>query len=286
MTETVAPVAATVDRSAEGNDDAGTVRANRRRAGRMCLVPGMVAGVIVGGVLAASGLAPYVAAAALVVVAAAVTAWLWQRAPGAVLRAIGARPSDEADRPRLHNLVDGLCATMGLSPPAIAVIDSPVPNALSVGRDPQSATLVVTSALDRWLTLVELEGVLAHELVHIKRRDTVVATVAVSVAGPLSLVVGVPRATERVHSLIGRGREFTADQRAASVVRYPAGIGSALEAMLEGPEHSASWPPGRGRTGSVTRWLWIDPMVGVPTGQSVEGNLDDTRVRAAALALD
>lgn len=277
---------ATVERSAEGNDDAVTIRANRRRAGRMCLVPGLAAGVIIGAVLAAAGLPPVVAAVVLAVVAAGVTAWLWQRAPGAVLRAIGARPSDEVDRPRLHNLIDGLCATMGLTQPDIAVVDSPVPNAMSVGRDPQSATLVVTSALDRCLTLVELEGVLAHELVHIKRQDTVVATVAVSVAGPLSLVVGVPRAAERVHSLIGWGREFTADQRAASVVRYPAGIGSALESMLEGPDHTAPWPPGRGRTGSVTRWLWIDPTVGVPSGQPVEGNLDDTRVRAAALALD
>lgn len=277
---------AIVERSAEGNDDAATVRANRRRAVRMCLVPGLVAGVVVGAVLAAAGLPAVVAAVSLVVVAAGVSAWLWQRAPGVVLRAVGARPSDEADRPRLHNLIDGLCATMGLTPPDIAVVDSPVPNAMSVGRDPQSATLVVTSALDRYLTLVELEGVLAHELVHIKRQDTVVATVAVSVAGPLSFVVGVPRATERVHSLIGWGREFTADRRAASVVRYPAGIGSALESMLGGPDHVAPWPPGRGRTGSVTRWLWIDPMVGVASGQPVEGNLDDTRVRAAALAID
>lgn len=252
----------------------------------MCLVPGLVAGVIIGAVLAAAGLPPVVAVVVLALVAAGVTAWLWQRAPGAVLRAVDARPSEEADRPRLHNLIDGLCATMGLSQPAIAVVDSPVPNAMSVGRDPQSATLVVTSALDRCLTLVELEGVLAHELVHIKRQDTVVATVAVSVAGPLSLVVGVPRAVEWVHSLIGWGREFTADQRAASVVRYPAGIGSALESMLAGPEHTASWPPGRGRTGSVTRWLWIDPMVGAPSDRPVEGNLDDTRVRASALALD
>jgi len=280
------PVATTAERSAESREDAGIIRTNRRRAGRTCLVPGLVSGAIVGVVLAAMGLPPVVAAVALVVVALGVTAWLWQRAPGAVLRAIGARRSDEADRPRLHNLIDGLCATMGLSQPAIAVVDSPVPNALSVGLDPGSATVVVTSALDRSLTLVELEGVLAHELVHIKRHDTVVATVAVSVAGPLSLFVGVSRATEWVHSLIGRGREFTADQRAASVVRYPAGIGSALESMLEGQDRTASWPPGQGRIPPLSRWLWIDPMVGVTTDQPVEGNLDDTRVRAAALSLD
>jgi hypothetical protein len=68
-------------------------------------------------------------------------------------------------------------------------------------------------------------------------------------------------------------------------VRYPRGLGSALDAMARAPEVGAGWPPGRSRTASITRWLWIDPMVGMPPGHSSEGNLDDTRVRAAALAL-
>ncbi len=59
------------------------------------------------------------------------------------------------------------------------------------------------------------------------------ATVAVAVMAPCSLVMGLPSAVERVHTVIGRGREFDADQRAAGVVRYPPGIGSALESMLE-----------------------------------------------------
>jgi Zn-dependent protease with chaperone function len=164
--------------------------------------------------------------------------FLFQRAPGAVLRAVGARPSQEDDRPRLHNLVDGLCATMGLPQPAICVVDSPVPNAMAVGRDPRGATLVVTSALDHSLTLVELEGVLAHELVHIKRHDTVLAAVAVTTAVPLSLLVGLPRATTRIHSLIGSGREFAADQRAAAVVR------PGLDARSTGPERPVA--PGAG----------------------------------------
>ncbi len=82
----------------------------------------------------------------------AVMVVLWQRAPGPVLRAVGAATQPRGDRPRLHNLVDGLCATMGLPQPAIAVVDSPVPNAMALGRDPRSATLVVTSALDQVLT--------------------------------------------------------------------------------------------------------------------------------------
>ncbi len=274
-----------MDRSAESSDEAATVRGNRRRAVRITLVPGVILGVVVGVVLVVAGVPGYLGAVGLVVVAVGLSLWLWQRAPGAVVRAVGARPSQEADRPRLHNLVEGLCATMGLPQPAIAVIDSPVPNAMAVGRDPSRATLVVTSALDRYLDLVELEGVLAHELVHVKRHDTVVAGLAVVVAAPWSVLVGVPRATDRVHALIGPGREFSADQRAAAVVRYPPGVGSALEAMVEGADPAYRWSPGAGRIAALTRWLWIDPMVGVEPQPSPEGNLDDTRVRAAALAL-
>jgi heat shock protein HtpX len=156
---------------------------------------------------------------------------------------------------------------------------------MAIGRDPRSATLIVTSVLDTSLTLVELEGVLAHELVHVKRHDTVLATVAVAVAAPLSLLIGLPRATEGVHRRMGCGREFAADQRAAAVVRYPPGIGSALTSMIEGPERAAPWPPGRGRTAALTRWMWIDPIVGTPASLTMEGDLDDTRVRAAALSL-
>jgi len=212
--------------------------------------------------------------------------WLWRGSQGAVLRSVGALPSDEWEHPRLHNLVDGLCATMGLPRPAIWVVASPVPNAMAVGRDPRTASLVVTSGLEQSMSLVELEGVLAHELVHIKRRDTVVAAVAVAAVGPLVPFIGLERASDRVHSLVGRGREFSADRRAARVVRYPPGITSALDAMAVGVGAGAPWPPGTGRLAPLTRWLWIDPMAGAPAGEPIEGNLDDTRVRAASWALD
>jgi Zn-dependent protease with chaperone function len=241
-------------------------------------------GVVVGVVLAAVGL-PLVGVLVLVVLGLGISLWLWQAAPGAVVRAVGGRPSDEGEHPRLHNLVDGLCATMGLPRPTICLVDSAVPNAMAVGRDPSTASLVVTSGLDRSLTLVELEGVLAHELVHIKRHDTVVSGIAVLAALPWTLVGGTPKGSQKVHELIGRGREFSADQRAAEVVRYPPGIGSALEAMVDRPVEGASWPPGPGRVAQLTRWLWIDPTVGLPHDHQVEGNLDDTQVRAAALSL-
>jgi Zn-dependent protease with chaperone function len=273
-----------VDRTADLAEEAAAT-ANRRRALLLCLIPGGVVGLLVGIVLVALGL-PLVALVAFVVVTAVGAGWLWQSAPGTVLGALGASPSEMADRPRLHNLVDGLCATMGLERPTIAVVDSDVPNALAVGRDPKSATLVVTSGLDRALTLVELEGVLAHELVHIKRNDTVLSAVAVLVTVPWAAVRGTPVGIDTVHGLVGRGREFSADRRASLIVRYPAGIGSALVTMTGSPVDGAAWPPAPGRAAALTRWLWVDPMAGPTAGESPEGNLDDTRVRAAALALD
>jgi Zn-dependent protease with chaperone function len=273
-----------VDRTAELAEEAAA-QANRGKAVRLCLLPALVAGVIVGAVLVAVGVGVYIGAAAFVVVALAVMAALWQSGSSSVIRALGAVPSEESERPRLHNLVDGLCATMGLPRPAVCVVHSQVRNAMAVGRDPASATLIVTTGLDEHLTLVELEGVLAHELVHIKRLDTVLAGTALAVMTPLSLVIGLDRATDRLHGLVGQGREFSADQRAASVVRYPPGLGSALEAMADDDQGPVTWPPGTGRRAALTKWLWIDPMVGAAPGLSMEGNLDDTRVRAQAQSL-
>jgi len=272
---------AQVDRTADLAEEA-TAAANRRKAVLLCLAPGAGAGALIGIVLAAVGLV-LVGVAALVVVTGAVAAWIWSAAPGIVLRSLGAVPSSEDDHPRLHNLVDGLCATMGLDRPDISVVTSDVPNALALGRDQKSATLVVTSGLERTLGLVELEGVLAHELVHVKRNDTVLSAVAVVVTAPWSLLRGAAAGAGTVHRIVGPGREFSADQRAALIVRYPTGIGAALEEMAAAGPTSGGWPPAPGRIAGLTRWLWFDTMAGAPAGESAEGNLDDTRVRAATV---
>ncbi len=251
----------------------------------MCLLPGTVIGIVLAAALLAAG-QPLVALGVLVVSVVTVAALVWRWAPGTVARSLGARPSEEWEHPRLHNLVDGLCATMGLDRPRVLVVESGVPNAMAIGRDPASATLVVTSALDRVLGLVELEGVLAHELVHIKRHDTVLAGVAVMVTVPWTVVRGTPAGVRTVHRLIGPGREFSADQRAAAVVRYPPGICSALRTMLGSDSRADGWPPSTGRLAALTRWLWVDPMPGSSFVESSDGNLDDTRVRVAALSLD
>ncbi len=275
------PVPTVVDRTDVG-EDADAARANRRRALRLAALPGTVLGAVVLVVVSAVGL-PVVGVPVGLVLAVAVTALVWSSAPGVVLASLGARPSREADRPRLHNLVEGLCATMGLPRPELYVVPSLQPNAVAVGRDPATAALVVTDGLERSLSLVELEGVLAHELVHVKRHETTVAGVAVRLASWYARLAGTDAGVALVHRLVGPGREYAADQRAASVVRYPAGIGGALEVMAAGADGGARpWPPSG--TGALSRWLWIDPLTGA-ADESAEGNLDDTRVRAAALAL-
>ena len=271
---------ARVDRTADLAEEA-TAAANRRKALLLSATPGVILGVVLGAVVAVAGL-PLVGVLVLLVVAGAVTAWVWRRSPALVLGALGAVPSSEEEHPRLHNLVDGLCATLGLDRPAIWVLASDVPNALALGRDQKSATVVVTSGLEESLGLVELEGVLAHELVHIKRNDTVLSSVAVVVTVPYAIIRGTTAGAESVHGLVGRGREFSADERAALVVRYPTGISSALETMVARDPAKGGWPPAGGRVAALTRWLWFDPMA-ASTGESTEGNLDDTRVRAAAL---
>ena len=273
-----------LERSTESTEDSVAVHANRRRAVTLCVLPWLVLGLVVGVLLTAVGQA-LVGLCAFVAITVIGSFVLWRRAPGTVARSVGAQVSRESDQPRVYNLVDGLCATMGLPVPEIRVVDSPVPNAMAVGRQPRSAVVIVTTGLAESLTLVQLEGVLAHELVHVKRHDTVLSSVAVCVAMPWTILKGAVVGAGTVHRLVGRGREFAADQRAVAIVRYPPGLGSALEWMTEQPASSTAWPPGSGRMAALTRWLWIDPLAGSASHEPMEGNLDDTRVRASALAL-
>jgi len=208
----------------------------------------------------------------------------WRRATGIVLRSLGVRDGDDAELARADNLVDGLCASMGVELPDIAVIDDDARQALAVGRKPAAATLVVTTGLLESLDPVALEGVLAHELVHIKRGDIAPATVAAAVLLPFSAVLPVSGA---VHSLAGRGRELRTDTLAVAVTRYPPGLRDALVAMVEGPAPRAGSPLERGPVARTTRWLWTVALPETPDGPPMRagavGDLDAPAARVAAL---
>jgi len=233
-------------------------------------------------------------------VAIAVGMSLWFGSTSLLLRSLRTTGADELDEPRVFNLVDGLCATMGLPPPEIQLVDDPLPGALAIGLDADRAVLVLTTGLLSALDPVELEGVLAHELSHIKRGDNACATVAPAAVLPIARAVPPARASlgNFVHRMAGRGREFEADRRAVSVTRYPPGLRQALCTLTEAPDdvgvRAASTLTSRPVV-QVTRWLWTVPFefdgprssgraADTESGHAgATGELDAPDVRIAAL---
>ena len=178
-----------------------------------------------------------------------------------VLRMYSAKEVTEAEAPELHGMVRHLARRGGLPMPKVYVIPEEAPNAFATGRSPQRAALAVTDGLMRLLDREELAGVLAHELGHIKNRDTLIMTVAATIAGAVSMLgnlaqwglifgggrssndgedggshpiaglLGVllaPLAAMLIQMAISRSREFLADEAGAQLSRNPLALGSAL----------------------------------------------------------
>jgi heat shock protein HtpX len=265
-------------------EEAAIARGNRRRGLVIAALPGVVLGVVVA-VVCVVVAGPVVGVVAGVAVGAVVGVGCWWGATPALVRALHAEPADEDEYARVFNQVEGLCATMGLALPTICVVEDDVLGALALGRRRRVAVLVVTSGLAASLDPVQLEGVLAHELVHVKCADIVPATMAAAAALPL--VVVLPGMANLVHALAGRGREFRTDRLAVSVTRYPPGLREALALMVDGPSARSPSPlAGRG-VALVTRRLWTVSLADATGGRrsqgGVAGELDDAAVRIAAL---
>lgn len=204
------------------------ITANKRRtvvlvAGftlAVCLV-GAVLGLLVGQLL--------LGALAGLLVGAGVGGIAYATADAFALKACHARPADRDHYQRLHNLVEGLCVAIGLPKPQIMVIEDPALNALATGRDPKHASLAVTTGLLEQLDRVELEGVVAHELAQIRVHDTLLGTVAATLAARLPLV-----GQSLLSKLVPSGRDTSADLAAAAITRYPPGLIAALEKLRAG----------------------------------------------------
>jgi len=168
------------------------------------------------------------------------------------LYSMGAREVSEEEYPRLHATVSRLAQQADLPKPTVAVADSRVPNAFAAGRSRSSATVCVTTGIVRTLDDEELEGVLAHELAHVKNRDVAVMTIASFLSTLAFLVVrfgwlfgGRNRSQAPVYVAIlaslvvwivsflliralSRYREFAADRGAATITGRPSALASAL----------------------------------------------------------
>jgi heat shock protein HtpX len=221
---------------------------NRRRSA------GLLAGFVGLVVLAAAllsvvlglGVAPVVAALVLAGLASG-AAYLYS--DRVALNLSHARPVSPEEEPRYHNLVEGLCIAAGLPKPELYVIEDAAANAFATGRNPHHAALVVTRGLLDKLSRVELEGVLAHELSHIRRGDILVTTLAVTLVG---LLLPLPALSTRLIGLTAsRRRESEADLSGVRLTRYPPGLIAALEKLKEDTTvvHSAS---------RATAHLWIE----------------------------
>ena len=187
--------------------------------------------------------------------------------PKAVLAMSGARPIAREEDPQLYNIVEELCLASGLPMPQLYVIDTPAMNAFATGRDPQHASVAVTSGLRQRLDRSELQGVLAHELSHVQNYDIRFMTLMAALVGVVVLVAdigsravfygGRGRSRDRgggpimivviivalilaiiapifatlIQLAASRQREFLADASAARMTRYPEGLARALEAL-------------------------------------------------------
>lgn len=189
------------------------------------------------------------------VVAVATNAFAWWNSDKMALRMHNAEPVTRASAPDLHALVARLAANAGLPMPAVYLVRSEQPNAFATGRNPDNAAVAVTSGILKLLDRDELGGVIAHELAHIKNRDTLVMTIAATVAGAISMlaqfglffggggnrdrggigIVGVlvaalmaPFAAMLIQMTISRTREYSADRGGAEISGDPLGLARAL----------------------------------------------------------
>jgi heat shock protein HtpX len=192
-----------------------------------------------------------------------ITYWFSDRI---VLKMYGARPVGETEAPELYSMVNRLAQQAGLPLPKVYIIDEDQPNAFATGRNPQHGAVAVTTGLMRILSRQELEGVIGHELAHIKHRDILISTMVATIAGAITylaqmgqwsmffggrrddgeegggllatiimMIVG-PIAAMLVQMAISRSREYAADAGGARIAGDPRYLTNALRKMERAAE--------------------------------------------------
>jgi len=182
------------------------------------------------------------------------------------LKSAGAKAITKQDNPYVYRMVENLCITAGLPTPKVHIIDSPALNAFATGRDPEHASIALTTGIINALENEELEGVIAHELSHIQNYDIRVMTIVVVLVGtiaimsdillrirffgggrrnsdnkthPAILIIGLvlllisPIVAEIIKLAISRKREYLADASGSLLTRYPEGLARALEKISQ-----------------------------------------------------
>jgi heat shock protein HtpX len=194
-----------------------------------------------------------------------------------VLRMYGAKPLKDA---KINHMVEKLAKKAGIPKPATYLVDMDVPNAFATGRNPQNAVVAVTQALVDRLEDDEIEGVLAHEIAHIKHSDMLVNTIAASIGAAISwigyvfwfgtgddnknifsyilLFIAVPLAALLIRLGISRSREYFADQGGAEISGKPLSLAHALDKISKSAK---SEPPTRGSAATSSLFI-VNPFSG------------------------
>jgi heat shock protein HtpX len=219
-------------------------------------------------------------------VAAAMNLFAYWNSDKMVLSMYGAREVDERAAPELYGLVRQLAANAEIPMPKVFIMDNPQPNAFATGRNPEHGAVAVTTGLLERLNRDELAGVLAHELGHIKHRDTLTMTITATLAGAISmlanfgfyfgggnrnsdgigpigglmLVILAPLAAALVQFGISRGREYEADRIGAEISRKPLSLASALRKISSAAEHIPN-PPAERNPASAHLFI-VNPLSG------------------------
>nr|MBA2364716.1 zinc metalloprotease HtpX [Chloroflexia bacterium] len=180
----------------------------------------------------------------------------------------GAHEVSAADAPELHRMVEELARNAQLPKPRVYVMNTPAPNAFATGRDPKHAAVAATTGIMQLLSYDELRGVMAHELAHVKNRDTLIQTIVATIAGtimflaqmaqfaaifgglgrsdddeggmnPIGLLVSIivaPIAATLIQMAISRSREYAADAGGAQISGQPMALASALQRLEAGTQ--------------------------------------------------
>lgn len=216
-----------------------------------------------------------------------------------VLAQYNAQEVNAQSDPKLYGMVQRLAANGNLPMPKVYIIPSEIPNAFATGRNPEHAAVAVTAGIQQLLTDEELEGVLGHELTHVKNRDTLISTIAAIIGGAISMIaqfgfifggrsddrehnsnpialmammVLAPLAASIIQMTISRTREFAADEGGAELSKHPLALASAL-AKIDYYSKYGSLPNANNATAHM---FIINPMVGI--GESLS-NLFSTHPR-------
>ena len=240
------------------------------------------------------------------VVAAAMNLFAYWNSDKMVLSMYGAREVDERSALELVSLVRHLAGAADIPMPRVYVMENPQPNAFATGRNPEHAAVAVTTGLLNTVNHEELSGVLAHELGHIKHRDTLLMTITATIAGAISmlanfgfyfggrsnnsgnigfvgslllLILG-PLAAGLVQMAISRTREYEADREGAEISKRPLALASALE-KIAGKAQADPQYAGRAQSG-LGASLHRQSAVGCAHGQSLLDAPERREPRGAA----